>query len=83
MEARAGMDSDIARYEDERKEKLRQAAMNALANPQADETPRIRMLRLKLALKKPGIKALLGENPLKNEEFGELEKYFRLSKERV
>lgn len=77
----SSMDSDIARYENDRRARLREVAKSALLRE--GEDPKVRVLRFKLALKKPGIKALLGDNPLANEEFDELEKYFRLSKERV
>ena len=76
------MDSNIARYEDERLARLREAAQNALL-ADSQETPQVRAMRLKLVAKKPGLKALLGGNPLKDEEFDELEKYFRLSRERI
>lgn len=76
------MDSDIARYEQDRRARLREAAKNALLQ-QDGEAPQVRAMRLKLVARKPGIKALLGDNPLSNEEFDELEKFFRLSKERI
>lgn len=81
-EARAGMDSNIARYEDDRIARLREAAQNALLQDQG-EMPRQKITRYKLAMKRPGMKALLGGNPLSDEEFNELEKYFRLSRERI
>ncbi len=76
------MDSDLARYEDERRKRLREAAQNALLED-SGQPPNVRITRFQLALKRPGLKALLGENPLSDEEFNELEKYFRLRRERV
>lgn len=76
------MDSDIARYEQDRRRRLEEAAKSALLLQDGD-TPQIRTMRLKLVAKKPGIKALLGGNPLSNEEFDELEQFFRLSRERI
>jgi len=76
------MDSNIQRYEDDRRARLRAAAMNALSQEQG-ETPQAKITRYKLAVKRPGMKALLGGNPLSDDEFNELEKYFRLSRERI
>ena len=73
--------SDIERYEGDRRARLRELAQSALLREQ--EPVRAKILRFKLAAKRPGIKQLLGGNPLADEEFDELEKYFRLSKERV
>jgi hypothetical protein len=56
--------------------------MNALSQEQG-ETPQAKITRYKLAVKRPGMKALLGGNPLSDDEFNELEKYFRLSRERI
>ena len=42
------------------------------------QMPKVTVLQLRL--KRPGIKQLLGQNPIQDEEFGELDKYFRLSR---
>lgn len=76
------MASEIAEYEQDRRDRLRELAQNSLLREQ-DEPARVKILRFKLAAKRPGMKQLLGGNPLADEEFNELEKYFRLSKERV
>lgn len=39
-----------------------------------------KMSILKLRIKKPTLKQLLGQNPIQDEEFGDLDKYFRLSR---
>ena len=69
------VDTEIERYEGDRKRRLKETLGN---EPQ--EARRIKMMALRLSLKKPGLKTLMGESPLKNEEFDELEKYFKLSK---
>jgi hypothetical protein len=72
------MDSELERYEADRKERLRELAQNALLR---DEDPvKAKILRFRLAARKPGLKQLMGENPLADEEFNELEKYFRLTR---
>lgn len=76
------MDSEIERYENDRRARLRNLAQSALLRDESDD-PKVKIMRFKLAARKPGIKQLLGGNPLADEEFDELEKYFRLSKERV
>jgi len=40
--------------------------------------PKFKARTLELKMKRPGLKQLIGENPLSDEEFNELEKYFRL-----
>lgn len=44
----------------------------------AQKEQKVAMLRLRL--KKPGLKQLLGQNPIMDEEFGDLDKYFKLSR---
>lgn len=69
------MDTELERYESDRKKRLAETLAN-----ESPEERKVRLMAFRLSLKKPGLKAFLGENPMKNEEFDELEKYFKLSR---
>lgn len=72
------MDTGLSDLEKKRREELTQALEN-----DSEEGRKLRFMAYQLRLKRPGFKQLMGENPLSNEEFNELEKYFRMSRRPV
>jgi ABC-type thiamine transport system ATPase subunit len=66
---------------EEQKRRLEEAARGILPQEmQSEQKP----YRLALQMKRPGIARFLGsENPLKDEEFEELSKHFRIKRERI
>lgn len=72
------MDTGLSDLEKRRKEEI----ANALGS-ETPEAKKTRIMMLQLKLKRPGLKQLMGENPMSNEEFAELEKYFKLSRRSV
>lgn len=74
----AKVDTEVSDLEKRRREELTQA----LANDNSDGR-KLRFMAYQLKMKRPGFKQLMGENPLTNEEFAELEKYFRMSRRPV
>jgi hypothetical protein len=68
---------NIMRMSHEQREKLKQLADGM--GKEEDESPHIKSYGL--SMKKPGLKALFGENnPLHHEDADELEKFFKLRK---
>jgi hypothetical protein len=59
-------------------ESLKEKYEKDIRDRYAQKQPKIAMLKLRL--KKPTLKDLLGQNPIQDEEFGDLDKYFRLSR---
>lgn len=71
-------DSNLERYAQKQREALERAGTKKF---HGNIEPRAKLMALHLKLKKPGLKQLLGGNPLSDEdEFNELEQFFRLSK---
>lgn len=73
--------SKLENLEEKEKERLRKASKGALPEGVSVNGPK--QFRYGLALRKPGIKQILGLNPLQEDENDELEKYFRMKKERI
>lgn len=72
------MDTGLSDLEQRRKQEI----INALGS-ELPEQKKLRLMAYQLKLKRPGVKQLMGESPLNNEEFAELEKYFKMSRRSV
>lgn len=59
-------------------ENLKEKYEKDIRDRYAQKMPKVSMLKLRM--KKPGLKQLLGQNPIQDEEFGDLDKYFKLSR---
>ena len=72
------MDTGLSDLEKKKREDL----IKSLA-AESPEARKVRMMTYQLKLRRPGVKQLFGEHPLSNEEFQELEKYFRMSRRSI